>query len=1400
MNTDNGRLNFSVGLDNSRLRQDAEETRRILESIGNSTKEESDKMKTAFDGVGKTLVGVFGVAQVKNFGEAIIKTRGEIESLQKSFEVLAGKAAGGQLFADIKEFAVTTPMGMQELAKGAQTLLSFNTAAEEVMPILRAIGDIAMGDAQKFNSLVLAFAQMRSTGKLMGQDLLQMINAGFNPLSIISEQTGKSIGKLKEEMSAGSISADMITKAFMDATAEGGKFHGMLNAMSQGIEGSISNLKGAWENMLNSIGEQSQGVIVGSLQAAQKLVENYEEVGRVLAELIAVYGVYKAALIALTVAKSVHTQVTAGWTIAELAHYNALLLVEKAQKLLNATILKNPYVLAAAAVAALVYGLYKFFDVENQAKKATEDHNAAIDALNQKYSEEQSRINSLIDTIRSETTARVDRIAAMNELKGLYPDIFDKYIDEKGHIRDLIGLQRELNDAQANKRMAEEDDILADYKDKLRDYNQLQYATERGWSWATAGTKNNVNTLTEDYSFFQSKKSFLAEKIQYWKSMVAKQQKVVDENNYTRFVSSLADKTDEELERLRQLFDSTAELTETESRRLEAINSEIASRNPAPVRQDKSYWEEYKKQQQAQLDAMTEAELATDEAARIRANIANAQKKIDAYSVSKTNKADETANTEAVAAAERTQRIEQYTTAVKQAVEQSKFEIEQAEIDALEEGYEKQSRQINLNYDRLIAENKQRKEEWLENLRDAKELEWQNENPDWKKQGLTFDRKSVTEAELSQDELDVLKLFEDMANDYKRKEQKKLLEELLDKYATYEEQRSEIEKQFEDQRKQFYELNEDGSYKKDADGNKILRDEKYQSNVDELNRQEEEALEAIDQQFAAREATYEAWCENLTAMTLDQLMAVLQKAEEELATVKASGQGGQELATARAKVATAKEKVEKMQAQVDVAPDKRSIKEWNELRGALEDCIRTFDEVGDAIGGVAGEIISTTGSIMGSTLSMINGIVQLVQMSSQGMTATSTAASKAIQTVEKASVILAVISAALQIATQIAQLFNNNEEKQEEIERLQGRIDQLQWELDNADIVALRENAFNSLEKVREVTAQVTQELVLQRFAAGKTGEAWRLLFRGAVNDAEALEKTVEELATAYGNVSYTADKALGSAKYDQAKDQLKNIAEQQMLIQEQIAQEESKKKTDHEQIEEWEQQIKELGAEAIQIINDMVEDIIGGSAADIAEQLGEAFFEAFEAGEDAAKAWGEAVNDIVADIMKRMLVQQFLEQPLGDIFNKYKQKWFPNGEFQGMDVVVNSMTDFANDLNGTLAIFEEIIGELPDELKQYLQGEVDATREASEKGIATAPQESVDELNGRMTAVQGHTFSISENTQRLVQTAALILNSVLNIESNTEQMEARMRNIEDDLGDVKDTVNDIALKGIKIR
>lgn len=619
-----------------------------------------------------------------------------------------------------------------------------------------------------------------------------------------------------------------------------------------------------------------------------------------------------------------------------------------------------------------------------------------------------------------------------------------------------------------------------------------------------------------------------------------------------------------------------------------------------------------------------------------------------------------------------------------------------------------------------------------------------------------------------------------------------ILENELSDILTYEQKRLKIQEEYAEKRKALYET--------DKDGNKKLRQGVTQGNVDELNRSEQEAYQSIDEQFAQREAVYQAWCDKIADMTLEQLKQVLQQAEQELAELEKNGGSSDKIAVARAKVSTAKKNVEKAQAKSDVSPDKRSIKEWEDLYKTLLECERQFESIGDTVGGVAGEIISTAGSITTASLSMINGIIQLVNMSTTGIQGTATAAATAISTVEKASVILTIISAAMQIAMQIVNLFNSDDKKQEEIEALQDRIDQLQWELDNADVVRLQENSGKAVERVRRALSETYKELLRNKIAVNDLAGAWRLMFSSVSNNSELLQKTADKLAKAYSNIAYTADKALGGEKYSNAQEQLKNLAQQQILIQEQIRNEEDKKKTDHGKISDWERQIEELGQQAVSIINEMVEDIIGGSSSEIANELADAFFEAFQAGEDYAEAWGDKVKDIVADVMKRMLVSKFLEEPLGQIFDKYKAKWFKDGQFVGLDAVINSMSGFAADLNAVGADFAKIWETLPDNVKSMFEVTADATREASEKGIATASQESVDELSGRATAIQGHTYSISENTKIILSVVNMILQSVLNIEKHAEGIAKSVENIESSTKEIKDTVNDFDIKGIKMK
>lgn len=144
--------------------------------------------------------------------------------------------------------------------------------------------------------------------------------------------------------------------------------------------------------------------------------------------------------------------------------------------------------------------------------------------------------------------------------------------------------------------------------------------------------------------------------------------------------------------------------------------------------------------------------------------------------------------------------------------------------------------------------------------------------------------------------------------------------------------------------------------------------------------------------------------------------------------------------------------------------------------------------------------------------------------------------------------------------------------------------------------------------------------------------------------------------------------------------------------------------------------------------------------------------------------------------------------------------KWFKDGQFVGLDAVINSMSGFAADLNAVGADFAKIWETLPDSVKSMFEVTADVTREASEKGIATASQESVDELNGRATAIQGHTYSIAENTKIILSVVNMILQSVLNIEKHSEKIAEHVENIQSSVKEIKDTVNDFDLKGIKMK
>lgn len=258
-----GELVVSIVGDNSSLTKSLNDSEKQVQGFGSS-------VASAFG----SLVSLAGAAALAIKG---IEFNKAAEQAQVSFEVMTGSAVTAtNVLKELRDFANTTPLEFKDIRDATQTMLSFGISADKATKYIKMLGDVSGGNADKLRSLSLAFSQIQSTGKLMGQDLLQLINAGFNPLQEISAQTGKSMAQLKEEMADGAISAQMVTDAFESATSAGGRFNGMLERQGQTLAGAQSTFSDAFDTFL---GETMAGATKPLVEFFRTLTEGFAKVG-----------------------------------------------------------------------------------------------------------------------------------------------------------------------------------------------------------------------------------------------------------------------------------------------------------------------------------------------------------------------------------------------------------------------------------------------------------------------------------------------------------------------------------------------------------------------------------------------------------------------------------------------------------------------------------------------------------------------------------------------------------------------------------------------------------------------------------------------------------------------------------------------------------------------------------------------------------------------------------------------------------------------------------------------------------------------------------------------------------------------------------------------------------------
>lgn len=664
------------------------------------------QVEQAMSNMGKKLLGGYSI---KEFLSSMIRVRGEFQSMQTAIETMVGKDMAGQLIPQIKELAKISPLTMSDMVGAEKMMLGFNIQAEDTIKYLKAISDISMGESSKFNSLTLAFSQMSAAGKLMGQDLNQMINAGFNPLQIISEKTGKSIATLKDEMSKGAVSAEMVQQAFIDATSAGGKFYNMSENASKTINGQLSMMQDALDSVFNELGTKSESVIMDGIQMTTSLIQNYETVGKILAGLVVTYGTYRTAVMLVTAAESKHTLVEIGLT-------NARLLARKAQLALNAAMLTNPYVALTVVIGGLATTMWAMSDSTTAAARAQKEYNGIKDAAFKKEQEHKLKIEELLTAARDESLATLTRQKSLEELRKEYPKIFEQYDIEKLKSEDILKLKQKIN----------EEDSRRSVQGRRDDYNALKQTITNQRRYLQLFDnpdlrKNMSDSDKEIWKMFSGNQSYVQVREQMEKNskLLKKYQKDMFDDNISAYKSNLKNYSKEKLETELKLAQSSASKRNgfvvngmmVKGGDLESVISSIngalaKKKSPTTYKQDyekaKKDWDDAKKKL---------SEIEKDKSKFTSKQYEEAKKRVETTEKSYKNLGGITGSS----------LTKQENLAKKQKENQEKLDgqllslhrqNQQDEINLMREGTEKKLKQIDLDYQKQIDAIRKQEEEW----------------------------------------------------------------------------------------------------------------------------------------------------------------------------------------------------------------------------------------------------------------------------------------------------------------------------------------------------------------------------------------------------------------------------------------------------------------------------------------------------------------------------------------------------------------------------------------------------------------------------------------------------------------------------------------------------------------
>lgn len=609
-------LHFDITGDNSNFIRKLHECENGVRNTSKQIEQSGLGIEDLFNRMTKAAAAFGAGFTAKELITNIARVRGEFQQLEVAFKTMLGSEdKANALMQQLVKTAATTPFDLQGVANGAKQLLAYGENVENINDDLIRLGNIAAGLSQPLGDIVYLYGTTMTQGRLYTQDLNQFTGRGIPMIRELAKQFGVAENEVKSLVEAGKVGFPEVQKVIMSLINEGGMFYNLMREQSKTITGQISNIEDAISTMFNEIGKANEGIINDALSGVSYLVENYEKVGQILLEIVGTYGVYRTALMATSALQAIQASGITALTAKEAVHYGWLVLTKKAQDALNLSMLKNPYVLAAAAITGLVYGAYKLATAESEIERAIRETNDSLESQKNHYDELKNKAGELSNILSNESKSIEERFIAYRQLQRLMPEIF------------------------------------------------------QNMDWETAKRKTNAELIR-----LEADELLRQQRIGLKTKVVMSQQKIqglensiirtTNRGGYTGALKEDLDAAKKELEIYTKALED-----------FEKADEQAKKESEKPVVYNKKYWEERKKEAEDARAALDSSKENSEEWNRYTKQIQEAQAQIDKYSDPKTNKSLSNSQKEADKRKKEQERLNEELLAIRRQNQQAEIDL-----------------------------------------------------------------------------------------------------------------------------------------------------------------------------------------------------------------------------------------------------------------------------------------------------------------------------------------------------------------------------------------------------------------------------------------------------------------------------------------------------------------------------------------------------------------------------------------------------------------------------------------------------------------------------------------------------------------------------------------------------